>query len=150
MAWTSLLIALYAGSVFGDPEAASEPSDEGQRLHPVLEYISSAWNTLTRSTTNCEGVADTKLAESPVLYLPVDVVAPGSLIAPFGKLRNSCQTSPVLNPRGGTGSSAANRDPWIALPRESLRRPWGAIQRDVWLGQLLHHSWIAAGWKNRT
>ena len=83
MAWTSLLIALYAGSVCGEAQTISEPSDEGQRLPAILEYISSAWNTLTRSTTDCEGVADTKLAESPVLYLPSDVAAPGSLIAPL-------------------------------------------------------------------
>jgi alpha,alpha-trehalase len=82
MAWTALLIALYARSMRGEAQTIPEPSNEGQRLHAILEYISSAWNTLTRSAADCEGVADTKLAESPVLYLPTDVAAPGSLIAP--------------------------------------------------------------------
>jgi len=82
MTWTSLLIALYAGSVCGEAQTISEPSDEGRRLHAILEYISTAWNTLTRSTTDCEGVADTKLVEFPVLYLPADMAAPGSLVAP--------------------------------------------------------------------
>jgi alpha,alpha-trehalase len=82
MAWTSLLIALYAGNVRGEAPTIPEPSKEGQRLGPILEYISSAWNTLTRHTTDCEGVADTKLAESPVLYLPADVAASGTLNEP--------------------------------------------------------------------
>jgi alpha,alpha-trehalase len=82
MAWTSLLITLYAGCVRGEAQTIPEPSNRGQGLQAILEHISSAWNTLTRSTTDCEGVADTKLAESPVLYLPADVAAPGSLIAP--------------------------------------------------------------------
>jgi len=82
MAWTSLLIALYAVSVWGEAQTIPDPSDAGHRLHAILQYISSAWNTLTRSTTDCEGVADTKLAESSVLYLPADVSVPGSLVAP--------------------------------------------------------------------
>lgn len=46
---------------------------ENPRLHAILDYISSAWNVLTRSTTTCTGVADNKLTEASVLYLPADL-----------------------------------------------------------------------------
>lgn len=46
------------------------------RLTPILEYISSAWDELTRSTSTWEGVGDTKLLSPPVLYLPADIPAP--------------------------------------------------------------------------
>jgi alpha,alpha-trehalase len=98
MAWTSLLVALYAGSVCG--ETVPEPS-AGQRLHPILAYISSAWNTLTRSTTDCEGVADTKLVEPPVLYLPSDMALPGSLIAPPANCKIHVKHLPFVIHRAG-------------------------------------------------
>jgi alpha,alpha-trehalase len=98
MAWTSLLVALYAGSVCG--ETIPEPS-AGQRLHPILAYISSAWNTLTRSTTDCEGVADTKLVEPPVLYLPSDMALPGSLIAPPANCKIHVKHLPFVIHRAG-------------------------------------------------
>ncbi len=46
---------------------------ENPRLHAILDYISSAWNVLTRSTTTCTGVADNKLTEASLLYLPADL-----------------------------------------------------------------------------
>ena len=41
-------------------------------LKPILSYISSAWDTLTRSMTDCASVVDPKIKVSPVLYLPKD------------------------------------------------------------------------------
>src|SRR5436309_2694779 len=49
-------------------------------LAPILTYISSAWNTLTRSMTNCETIVDPKLAEASVLYLPADFPAPAKVV----------------------------------------------------------------------
>ena len=45
-------------------------SSGGQGLKPILDYISSAWDTLTRSMTDCKSVVDPKIKVAPVLYLP--------------------------------------------------------------------------------
>jgi len=62
----------------------SEPHDD--RLQGILNYISSTWDTLTRTTTSCEGVGDIKLSESSTLYLPADFTISGSL----GNLAQQC------------------------------------------------------------
>lgn len=53
---------------------ANEPS--GQGLKPILDYISSAWDTLTRSMTDCRSIVDPKMTEAPVLYLPKELEEP--------------------------------------------------------------------------
>ena len=53
---------------------APTPTDSG--LKPILAYISSAWDTLTRSMTDCASVVDPKIKVSPVLYLPKDFPEP--------------------------------------------------------------------------
>ena len=45
-------------------------------LAPILTYISSGWDTLTRSMMDCQTVIDPKLTEASVLYLPTDFPAP--------------------------------------------------------------------------
>ncbi|MFT4114572.1 trehalase family glycosidase [Silvibacterium sp.] len=41
-----------------------------QQAPPVDDYIHHAWDSLTRSMSECKSVADTKLARASVLYLP--------------------------------------------------------------------------------
>jgi alpha,alpha-trehalase len=50
------------------------PSNEG--LQPILGYISSGWDTLTRSMDSCSTVVDPKLAAKSILYLPADFPVP--------------------------------------------------------------------------
>lgn len=59
------------------PAAARAPTDQG--LKPVLSYISSAWDTLTRSMTDCASVVDPKIKVAPVLYLPKDFAEPAAV-----------------------------------------------------------------------
>ncbi len=56
--------------------AAPADAPEKQGLKPILNYISSGWDTLTRSMTDCQSVIDTKLARSSVLYLPAGSTEP--------------------------------------------------------------------------
>ena len=56
---------------------ASVPADAG--LTPILDYISSAWDTLTRSMTDCSSVADPKIKVAPVLYLPAGMAEPAAV-----------------------------------------------------------------------
>ena len=62
-------------------QAASAPSNvpEGEGLKPILTYISAAWDTLTRSMTECVSVVDPKIKVAPVLYLPAEVAEPAAV-----------------------------------------------------------------------
>ena len=60
---------------------AAEPNNSAPEkgLAPILTYISSGWDTLTRSMMDCQTVIDPKLTEASVLYLPADFPAPTSV-----------------------------------------------------------------------
>jgi len=77
----SLRIALHSIIVFllcGIAEAQSAPP-KAQGLSPILSYISAAWDTLTRSMTDCASVVDPKIKVAPVLYLPKELPEPATL-----------------------------------------------------------------------
>src|SRR3984893_11411310 len=57
--------------------AAKSSPDAG--LTPILQYISAAWDTLTRSMTECQSIGDPKIKASPVLYLPANFEAPAAV-----------------------------------------------------------------------
>jgi alpha,alpha-trehalase len=57
--------------------ADSKPS--GNSLDQIRTYISTGWDSLTRSLTDCATVADTKLSTASVLYLPADFEVPASV-----------------------------------------------------------------------
>jgi hypothetical protein len=62
---TVVLCGTFGSHVLGAPTGT-----ENQGLKPILDYISSAWDTLTRSMADCQSVADPKIKVAPVLYLP--------------------------------------------------------------------------------
>jgi alpha,alpha-trehalase len=55
-------------------------------LAPILHYIATGWDTLTRSMTDCGSVIDPKMKVSPVLYLPADFPTPPAV----EKLHSDC------------------------------------------------------------
>jgi alpha,alpha-trehalase len=59
--------------------AAQSDSGQGEGLKPILQYISSAWDTLTRSTSDCQSIVDPKIKVAPVLYLPAGFSGPVSV-----------------------------------------------------------------------
>ena len=66
--------------------ATSTPADgndaaKNAALKPILSYISTGWDTLTRSMNECKSVVDPKLAETSVMYLPADFPEPPALQA---------------------------------------------------------------------
>ena len=69
----ALLCALAEGC------APAPPASEGHGLKPILDYISSGWDTLTRSMTECKSIVDPKIATAPVLYLPAGFIEPQSV-----------------------------------------------------------------------
>ena len=76
LACTLILIVVFFATPADRVLASSAGAPEGPGLKPILDYISSAWDTLTRSLTNCETLVDPKLKASPVLYLPAGFAEP--------------------------------------------------------------------------
>ncbi|HSB74427.1 MAG TPA: trehalase family glycosidase [Terriglobales bacterium] len=97
----TLLLALSA-SAYGQtnaPQAAPAAGEPG--LAPILHYISGAWDTLTRSMTQCASVTDPKLKTAGVVYLPADFPAPPALEALSRQCNISLQHLPKVLHRLG-------------------------------------------------
>jgi alpha,alpha-trehalase len=74
-----VLSVLLLAAVAGQSWAQQASSPAGRDLQPILDYISKAWDTLTRSMTDCESVADPKIKVPPVLYLPFGMAEPAAV-----------------------------------------------------------------------
>jgi alpha,alpha-trehalase len=61
------IAAARAAQVASPPTASATPQ---AGLSSIFSYISSGWDTLTRSMSDCKTVVDPKLNEESVLYLP--------------------------------------------------------------------------------
>src|ERR1700722_11831803 len=80
--WGLTLTLVFCGVTLGAANCSqvaaasnSNPSqDDG--LKPILQYISSAWDTLTRSMSECQSLVDPKIKVAPVLYLPAGFTEP--------------------------------------------------------------------------
>jgi alpha,alpha-trehalase len=70
-----LAVAAIAGSNSQSPggDAGTNPQPDPQA---TLRYIHGAWDTLTRSTTDCHSLVDIKVTSNPVLYLPAEIALP--------------------------------------------------------------------------
>jgi alpha,alpha-trehalase len=55
------------------------PVNDAKSLKPILDYISSAWDTLTRSMSDCKSIVDPKISAQSVLYLPKEMPEPASV-----------------------------------------------------------------------
>jgi len=74
-----LLAALAFGLVGQKDLVGQSTSHEPQGLKPILEYISTSWDALTRSMTDCQSVIDPKMKVAPVLYLPAGMNEPAAV-----------------------------------------------------------------------
>ena len=74
------VILLAIGLPLAAPRTAGlESSASAGELSPILNYISRGWDTLTRSMTDCNTVADPKIREASVLYVPAHFPVPVTL-----------------------------------------------------------------------
>src|ERR1700704_5387943 len=73
-----LFVSLFFTSLAFGQAVPIEPKTtaQAQGLKPILDYISSAWDTLTRSMTDCQSIVDPKIKVAPVLYLPAGFPEP--------------------------------------------------------------------------
>jgi len=74
-----ILVVILCTTFAGRAVAAPVGAAEGAGLKPILDYISSAWDTLTRSMTNCESFVDPKMKVAPLLYLPAGYAEPAEV-----------------------------------------------------------------------
>ena len=74
-----LLAFVLIGAVAGRAMAVPADAPDGKGLQPILTYISTAWDTLTRSMTDCATLVDPKISVAPVLYLPKDFPEPAAV-----------------------------------------------------------------------
>jgi alpha,alpha-trehalase len=75
----SFVVSLCCVLLNAVPLAAENRPKPSTSLEQIRAYISSGWDSLTRSITDCNTVVDTKLSSASVLYLPEDAAEPPSV-----------------------------------------------------------------------
>lgn len=73
----------------------SAPAPHTPSPQATLSYIHDAWDTLTRSMTDCHSLVDIKVSENPILYMPSDVSAPPAVT----ELERKCNVKIASLPR---------------------------------------------------
>ena len=73
----ALLLVLLSVAAFG--QSQPESRTPSTNLDQILSYIHTGWDSLTRSTSSCRGIPDSKVATAPVVYLPADFPMPKDL-----------------------------------------------------------------------
>lgn len=84
--------AAVANSNAQTPDAGVTPKPDSEA---TLRYIHGAWDTLTRSMSDCHSLVDIKVNEHPVLYMPAEVPAPPEVAA----LEQKCNVKVAVLPR---------------------------------------------------
>src|SRR5438477_292429 len=77
--FASALFSLFAICAIAPAQGQSAAAGDAKGLKPILDYISSGWDTLTRSMTDCKSIVDPKIAAQSVLYLPKEMAEPASV-----------------------------------------------------------------------
>jgi alpha,alpha-trehalase len=76
--WVFVILSIFLlAPKFHSGATSPEQTDSG--LAPVLRYIASDWDVLTRSMTRCDSIVDPKLPEAALLYLPASFPEPDSV-----------------------------------------------------------------------
>jgi alpha,alpha-trehalase len=83
---------LQAQDAAAGPNTANESKPDPDA---TLRYIHSAWDTLTRSTSDCHSLVDIKVTASPVLYMPAEISAPPEVVA----MKEKCHVQIIALPR---------------------------------------------------
>jgi len=84
------VFALAAIHISAAQEAAQSPNPQA-----TLHYIHAAWDTLTRSMTDCHSLVDIKVTNNPILYLPAGMKVPAAVRA----LTDKCHVQVMSLPR---------------------------------------------------
>src|SRR5208282_6636844 len=91
--WALLLLFTISGATWG--QSSSQRGTAGESLTEILAYIHTGWDSLTRSTSSCAAVTDTKLSAAPVIYLPAGFEFPQEL----NRMQRDCQVKVAYLPQ---------------------------------------------------
>ena len=92
-----LLCGLLAvSSLWAQEGGAAKFDANSQQMQGMEQYIHEAWDTLSRSQTDCKSLADPKLTTKPVLYVPADGEIPASVQALEAQCGISVQRLPKV------------------------------------------------------
>ncbi|HEX8711175.1 MAG TPA: trehalase family glycosidase [Terracidiphilus sp.] len=96
------LLAALAANLFAPAQTAPAPAKSNSTAtasapdsSAILQYIDSTWTTLTRSMVDCASLADVKVTQHPVLYLPAELPTPPDVAA----LQQKCGVKVLHLPR---------------------------------------------------
>jgi alpha,alpha-trehalase len=91
----ALLVVLISSSPALNAAGETRHVETAQGLQSILAYISTGWDTLTRSMTDCGTIVDPKLAAASVLYLPADYPVPAAILETQTRCHIQVQHLPV-------------------------------------------------------
>ena len=97
----------------------AKPGAGAEGLDRILNYISTGWDTLTRSMTNCNTVVDPKLTEASLLYLPAHFPVSNALL----DLRKRCHVEIRELPARITGPGQVTTNITPVVSQNSVRTP---------------------------
>jgi alpha,alpha-trehalase len=90
-----LFTLFFAIATIGTSSPAALAAGSAPNSAATLEYIHGAWDTLTRSATDCHSLVDIKVSTAPVLYMPAGMPAPPKGAA----LKSECHVKVMELPR---------------------------------------------------
>ncbi len=90
-----LLVFAFAAIPIAGAQEPAAGSNAAPNPDATLTYIHAAWDTLTRSMTDCHSLVDIKVAANPILYLPADVPVPPAV----SELEQKCHVKIATLPR---------------------------------------------------
>ena len=80
LALETMMIPTSGDASSAAPRSQQSPASKtSDPLDRILSYISTAWETLTRSPDNCKTYQDIKTDGEPILYFPADFAIPPAL-----------------------------------------------------------------------
>ena len=78
---TQAQVASPAAEPAAKPAQAATAGKPSADPAATLQYIHGAWDTLTRSMTDCHSLVDIKVTANPVLYMPAETPVPPEVAA---------------------------------------------------------------------
>lgn len=108
LALSSLVLAICS-----IPPVCAQSTGDRKGLKPILDYISTAWDTLTRSMTDCNSVVDPKITAQSILYLPKGMPEPREVKALAGNCNVRAEHLPIEIHRLGEVSSSSIDPPGL-------------------------------------
>lgn len=95
MCFAGLFASARAQAPSGSDGHATASTQAGAAPMPILEYMHTAWDTLSRSMVDCKSLRDVKVTTAPLLYLPQGMAEPPAVAA----LTSACGVEVVRLPR---------------------------------------------------